>query len=66
MSENEAPTFNDITREQWQLYLQIQRSGQTNMNDAAAVELLSDFELDRATQKTIRLFYDELAGKYGK
>lgn len=59
-------TFTDITREQFAKYVEIQKSGQTNMLDTSMVEYLSNYELDRNTIKCIIHNYKALAGKYGK
>lgn len=58
-------TFTDITREQFTKYLEIQKSGQTNMLDTSMVEYLSDYELDRDTIKCIIHNYEALKGKFG-
>lgn len=65
MSENQ-PTFNDITREQFHLYCEIQDSGQFNMMDMGAVEMESEYELDIPTQRVIHKHYEALAGKFGR
>lgn len=63
---SEDITFTDITRKQFAKYVEIQKSGRTNMRDISLVEYLSDFELDSDTIKFIIHNYEALAGKYGK
>lgn len=65
MTDEIKPTFNDVTREQFHLYVEIQESGQFNMMDMGAVEMESEYELTRDTQRIIHKFYSELEGKYG-
>lgn len=64
MTDEIQPTFNDVTREQFERYIEIQESGEYNMMDLRGVEMASDFELDRTTQRLIHKHYDELKGKY--
>lgn len=66
MTDEITPTFNDVTSDQFHLYVEIQRSGQFNMMDMGAVEMESEYELDRDTQKLIHKHYDELMAKYGE
>lgn len=66
MTDEIKPNFDTITREQFHLYVQIQQSGAYNMMDMGAVEMESEYELDRPTQRIIHKHYDELVGKFGK
>lgn len=64
MSDDQL-TFTDITREQFDLYREVQESGVCNMLDWRTVEAETDYELDKDTQKVIRANYAALEGKYG-
>ena len=54
----------NVTKEQFNAYVKVQKSGLTNMFDVNQVILLSDYELDKDVIIEIMSNYDELSKKY--
>jgi hypothetical protein len=64
MRRFETKNVNEITKEQFGCFVQIQRSGAVNMLDALAVSFLSQGVLDAADARTIVQKYDTLSKYY--